>query len=605
MAGAMMVARFGGSRAHAASALGLAALVMLVIAPSVLWDVGFQLSALATAGLILFAGSIEARLAGWPAWLREPIALTLAAQLTTLPVVVGSFARLSLIAPLANVAVVPLVPLVMLLCAVAAPLGAITSTLQVALLTDGLRWAAGGSAWLLLHAMILAGHAAASVPMAALPVAAPGWLAIAWYPALGLAWRRSAQRAPLDPVPTGELMPLRASSPPSHVHHATAAILAHVHVLGRPMSGVVAAGVLLVGLTAASLPDGQLHLTALDVGQGDAILVVTPTGSTMLIDGGPDPELLLRRLGERLPWWHRHIDVLILTHPHQDHVAGLVAALERYDVGLILDTGRDYANPTYPLFLRLARTEPGGRFLTARTGQRLRLDAKTVFTLVYPTPDDVAAPLPEGDINNASVVGLLRFGGFTALLTGDAHIPVEEMLAKRGLLTRIDVLKVGHHGSRSSTGSILLDTAQPRVAIISCGVGNAFGHPHPETLDHLHAMPGLRLHRTDLEGSIEVITDGLRYQVRSALVTDPWRSVVAAPMSAERPARSIGAWPYPPPPRPSCCLPPLTSPMGSSPTLEASAALLARRRGSSRAPASRSIPSSSRSPPCCMTWTRG
>jgi len=604
MAGAMMVARFGGSRAHAASALGLAAMVMLLVAPAVLWDLGFQLSALATAGLILFAGSIEARLAGWPGWLREPIALTLAAQLITLPVVVGSFGRLSLVAPAANVAVVPLVPLVMLTCAVAAPLGALASMLQIGLLTDGIRWSAGGASWLLLHTMILAGHIAASVPLAALPVASPGWLAIAWYPTLGLVWRR-ASRATLEAPPPDQLLPLSPSRPRSPLRDALAAALAYPRVLARPVAGIVAVGALLTALTAASMPDGQLHLIALDVGQGDAILVMTPSGATMLIDGGPDPDLLLRRLGERLPWWHRRIDILILTHPHQDHVAGLVAALEQYEVGLILDTGRDYANPTYPRFLALARSEPGGRLATARTGQHLRLDARTTLTLLYPTPDDVAAPLPEGDINNASVVGLLRFGRFTALLTGDAHIPVEEMLAARGLLTRIDVLKVGHHGSRSSTGPILLDTTQPRVAIISCGIGNAFGHPHQETLDHLHAMPGLRLHRTDLEGTIEVVTDGLRYQVHSRLVTDPWRSVVAAPMSASRPARSIGAWPYPPPRRPSCCLPPSTFRMASSPTLGASAASQPRRRGSSRAPASRSIPTSSRSPPCCMTWTRG
>lgn len=604
MAGAMMVARFGGSRAHAASALGLAALVMLVIAPSVLWDVGFQLSALATAGLILFAGSIEARLAGWPAWLREPIALTLAAQLTTLPVVVSSFARLSLVAPLANVAVVPLVPLVMLVCAIAAPLGAIASGLHVALLTDGLRWAAGGSSWLLLHAMILAGHAAASVPMAALPVAAPGWLAFAWYPALGLAWRRSAQREPRDPAPIDELTPLRASSSPSNVRRAVVAILARIRLLAKPMSGVVAAGVLLIGLTAAGMPDGQLHLIALDVGQGDAILVMTPTGATMLIDGGPDPDLLLRRLGEWLPWWHRRLDVLVLTHPHEDHVAGLVAALERYEVRLILDTGREYPNPTYPLFLRLARSEPDGRLLSARAGERLRLDAKTVFTLLYPTAADVAAPLPEGDINNASVVGLLRYGGFTALLTGDAELPVEALLAQRELLSPIDVLKVGHHGSHSSTGPALLDRTRPGAALISAGIGNDYGHPHQVTLDHLREVPGLRLHRTDLEGSLEVVSDGLSYQVRSRLVTDPWRSVVAAPMSATRTARSIGAWPYPPPPRPSCCLPPSTFRMPSSPTLEVSATSQPRRRGSSRAPASRSIPTLSRSPPCCMTWTR-
>jgi competence protein ComEC len=399
-------------------------------------------------------------------------------------------------------------------------------------------------------------------------------------------------------------MPLNASSPPSKVRHAFAATLARVHLLGRPLSGFVAAGVLLVGLTAASMPDGQLHLVALDVGQGDAILVVTPTGSTMLIDGGPDPDLLLRRLGEWLPWWHRHIDVLVLTHPHEDHVAGLVAALERYEVGLILDTGRDYENPTYPQFLRLAHTEPGAQLLKARAGQRLRLDARTVFTLLYPTSDDVAGPLPEGDINNASVVGLLRYGGFTALLTGDAEMPVEALLAQRGLLSRIDVLKVGHHGSHSSTGPALLDVTRPGAALISAGVRNDYGHPHQVTVDNLHEVPGLRMHRTDLEGNLEVISDGVRYQVRSRLVTDPWRPVVAQSITAKRPTRSIGAWPYPPPPRPSCCLPPSTSRMASSPTLEASAGSQPRRRGSWRAPASRSIPSSSRSPPCCMTWTR-
>ena len=602
MAAAMMVARLGGSRAHAASALGLAAAVMLIVAPAVLWDVGFQLSALATAGLILFAAPIEGRLWGLPTWLREPIALTLAAQLTTLPVVIGSFGRLSLVAPLANVAVVPLVPLVMLTCAIAAPLGALSSALQIGPLTDAIRWAAGGSAWLVLHAVIVAGHVAASVPMAAMPVSAPGWLAIAWYPAIGLAWRRSTRRV-VEEAPANELLPMSPSRRRSPVRDALAATLSHAQFLARPVAGVAAAGVVLIGLTAASLPDGELHLTVLDVGQGDAILVTTPSGATMLIDGGPDPELLLRRLGERLPWWHRRIDILILTHPHQDHVAGLVAALERYEVGMILDTGRDYANPTYPRFLALARVEPGGRLVTARTGQRLRLDSETELTLLYPAPDDVASPLPEGDINNASVVGLLRFGSFTALLTGDAHIPVEEMLASRGLMTRIDVLKVGHHGSRSSTGSTLLDATQPHAAIISCGIGNAFGHPHRETLEHLAAMPGLRLHRTDLEGSVEVVTDGLRYQVHSSRTTDPWRPVVAAPMPAAAVAGRIGPCPYQPLPRPSCCSPPSTSPTGSSCIRAASAAWRGRQHGSWRRPRFRSTRTSSRSPPCCTTST--
>ncbi|MDQ2853753.1 MAG: ComEC/Rec2 family competence protein [Chloroflexota bacterium] len=600
MAGAMMVARLGGSRAHAASALGLAALAMLIAAPSVLWDVGFQLSGLATAGLILFAAPIEARLHGWPGWLREPVALTLAAQLTTLPVVLGSFGRLSLVAPAANVAVVPMVPLVMLLCAIAAPVGAIASTLHLPPLADAARWAVGGSAWLLLRAMIVAGQAAASLPFAALPVTAPEWLALAWYPALVIGWRRFAIAADPPATEPNELLPLRRVARDSALRERLAGYL---RVLARPWTGLAAVGALLLALTLATLPDGRLHLVVMDVGQGDGILITAPSGATMLIDGGPDPDLLLRRLGERLPWWQRHIDVMILTHPHQDHVAGLVAALERYRVSLVLDTGRDYPNPTYPRFLELARMEAGAHLVAARTGQRLRLDATTVLTLLYPTPADADGPLPEGDINNASVVGLLRSGAFSALLTGDAKASVEALLAARGLLGRVDVLKVGHHGSRFSSSPPLLDATRPGAALISAGIGNPFGHPHQETLDHLRAVPGLRLHRTDLEGSIEVISDGRRYQVRSRLVIDPWRNAVGAPMPAARAARSIGAWPYLPSPRPSSCLPPSTCQVGSSPIRVASAAWRPRPPGSWPGPASRSIRSSSRSPPCCMTST--
>ena len=141
-----------------------------------------------------------------PGWLREPVALTLAAQLATLPVILATFERVSLVAPLANVVVVPLVPLVMLASAVAAAVGVVGTTVQLPFLTDAASWFAGGSAWLGLRLMILAGSGAAAVPLAALPVAAPGWLAVIWYPALVLIWRRANRRSPdeppgLEPVP--------------------------------------------------------------------------------------------------------------------------------------------------------------------------------------------------------------------------------------------------------------------------------------------------------------------------------------------------------------------------------------------------------------------
>jgi len=491
----------------------------------------------------------------------------------------------------------------MLLCAIAAPLGAIATSLHLDPLADVARWAVGGTAWLVLHAMIMAGQAAASVPFAALPITAPGWLALAWYPALALGWRRFVGRAdppPREAEPSAELLPLRRAA---HRHAVLDRLGTYVRILARPMVGLALVGALLTALTLATLPDGRLHLVALDIGQGDAILVTAPSGETLLVDGGADPDLLLRRLGERLPWWQRRIDVMVLTHPHEDHVAGLVAALERYRVGLILDAGRDYPNPAHHRFVQLARDEPDGRLVPARAGQRVRLGPTTVLTILYPSADDVARQLPEGDINNASVVGLLRSGGFTALLTGDAEAPVEAMLAERGLLPRVDVLKVGHHGSHSSSSPPLLDATRPRVALISAGIDNDYGHPHRVTLDHLGAISGLRLHRTDLEGSIEVTSDGTRYQVRSRVGTDSWRPVVGAPITTGRAARSIGAWPSPPSHGPSNCSPPSTCPMGSSRIRAGSAGWPERRRGSWPQPGSRLIRSSSRSPPCCMTWT--
>jgi competence protein ComEC len=426
MAGALVIARLGGSRAHAIGALQLAATSMLAAAPMVLWDVGFQLSALATAGLIWFAAPIEARLARWPGLVREPVALTLASQLTTLPVILLNFERLSLVAPLANVLVVPLVPLVMLMSALAALVGAIDSLLHLPLASDLLGWAIGGGAWLYLRAMILAGQAAAALPFASLDLGAPAWMAAVWYPSLALWQRRLGGRS-------GEAGEVRSEP-----------IVAARWL--RPLPMALATVSLLGIITLAGGPDGRLRLTILDIGQGDAILVQAPSGTTMLIDGGPDPELAMRRLGEELPFWRRRLDIVLLTHPHEDHAAGLMAALDRFEVGLILDSGRPHDTPTYPRFLEAAAAESGALFSLPRAGDRYRLDPSTVLTVLFPTQADADAPLIDGDVNNASVVMLLESGSFSALLTGDAKAPIEELMAERGQLRPVDVLKVGHHG---------------------------------------------------------------------------------------------------------------------------------------------------------------
>ena len=514
----------------------------------------------------------------------EPVSLTLAAQLTTLPVILVNFERVSLVAPLANVLVVPIVPLVMLFAAIAATLGLLAEGLGATLAGDVVGWLAGGPAWLLLRMMIGIGALAAAIPGAAVEVSLPAPLAVAWLPLLGLASWALREDTPSEDRPVPD--------------EAMTGALVGLATLLRPRVAVIGMmGVLLV-VTVGSRPDGRLHVTVLDIGQGDAILVETPSGVTALVDGGPDPELTLRRLGANLPFWARRIDVLVLSHPHQDHVAGLVEVLDRFRVGLVVHAAIPFENPAYDRLLADA-AQGAVPVVVARAGQRLRLDPTTTLEIIYPTDADAAAPLPEGDINNGSLVALLRHGGFTALLTGDAESPVEAALAQRGALLPVDVLKVGHHGSHSSTTAALLDAVRPTLAVISSGAGNEYGHPAPATLQALSGRPGLMTLRTDIHGDVEVVTDGLRYDVRSRAGLVGGRRVHAAAGTG-----SIGPWPSPTaPPRAACWTMP-ACPMGSSCTPRAWRASPWPQRDWWQRPASRSTRGSWGRLPCSTTSTR-
>jgi competence protein ComEC len=589
MAGAILVARLGGSPAHAASALGFAALLMLVAAPSVLWDIGFQLSLLATAGLVWFGAPVERRLARWPGLIREPVALTLAAQITTLPVILVNFERLSLVAPIANVLVVPLVPLAMLFSALAAAVGVGSDFAPIPIVTDVARWLAGGAAWLTLTTMVALGTAAASVPWAAVDVSVPAPFAIAWLPIAALAaWALGGAR----------------SAEPAAAHeHGRSGRLAAVgrHVM-RPVPIGVALALALAFVSAVQAPDGRLHVTILDIGQGDAILVEAPSGATMLVDGGPDPDRTLRRLGGALPFHHRTIDVLVLTHPHQDHVAGLVSVVDRYEVGMLLHAGIPFDNPANAQLM--ADVADGRVSVTlARAGQTVWLDAVTSVEIVYPTDADAASPLPDGDINNGSVVAILRMGAFAALLTGDAEAPIEAALLARGTVPDVDVLKVGHHGSESSTTAAFLEAARPEVAVISAGLDNEYGHPARATLETLGTVAALSIFRTDLDGDVEVETDGMTYRVRTAAGWGPVRAV-ASSVDRAGDAGSIGPCQSPTAQRHVASSPTPACQTGSSSTPRASPAWhrpplpFSPRRGS------RSMARSSKRLRCCTTSTR-
>jgi competence protein ComEC len=584
MAAAMLVARLGGSRAHAASALALAALVMLLAAPPVLWDVGFQLSLLATAGLVWFGAPIERRLHRWPSWIREPVALTLAAQLTTLPVILVNFERLSLVAPIANVLVVPFVPVAMLFSAIASIVGVIDGAVSLPVIDDVLTWLTGGAAWLALRAIVWLGTTVASVPHAAVDVSVPPALAVAWLPMLALAnW---AIRAP-------------DASPVASPLAAPGRIGALVRRIARPLptgAGLVA---VLLAISVVSRPDGLLHITVLDIGQGDSILVEAPDGTTMLVDGGPDPELALRRLGEHLPFFDREIDIVVLTHAHQDHVAGLVDVVDRFGVDGFLDAAIPFENAAHHRLVADIAGDPDLAVTVARAGQAFTLGATTSVEIVYPTQADAVGPIPAEDINNGSIVMVVRHGHFTALLTGDAGAPVERLLIERGLLPAVDFLKVGHHGSASATTPGLLDAIRPTAAVISAGAGNPYGHPAAETLTTLAARPEIATLRTDRDGDVEIVSDGRSYRIGTA---SGWSA--ARPVHGPAGAGSIRPWPSPTETPPDGCWSAPGCPTGSSSTPREWLASPWPLPDWWPRPRSRWTARSSRRPPCCTTSIR-
>ena len=255
-----------------------------------------------------------------------------------------------------------------------------------------------------------------------------------------------------------------------------------------------------------TLPDQTVRVSFLDVGQGDAILIRTASYK-VLIDGGPSPQALSRHLGRKLPFWDRRIDLIVLTHPHDDHLMGLMEVLERYQVGGILASPYDHDSSLYRQWRSLVR-EQGTIYVPARRGQEVRLGSSARLEVLH--PGEALLQGTNSDPNNNSVVLRLVAGPFSALLPGDVEEEAQrELIARQPGLASL-VLKVPHQGARNALGDGFLDRVKPQVAVISVGEDNPFGHPAQETLQKLE---GLRVFRTDRHGTIEVESDGQGYRV--------------------------------------------------------------------------------------------
>lgn len=462
MAVALLAGRACDLEGDVVNLLSLAGLLLLVQRPSSASDVGFQLSFGATLGIVLLTRRIAA---GWrrlPLRVETAVAASLAAHAALLPLLVAHFNRVSPAAVVLNLAAVPLSAAVLAAGLLVLPLAAVAPSLAP--------WM-GDVAWMAAHALL----------RSALAIRAFPWLDV---------------RAPAPPAWAVALY--------------VASLLLCVAGRARRAWPFAAAGAL--GLVAGAVPraDGRLHVTLVDVGQGDAVLLTSPRGRTWMIDAGGALDGGFD-VGEAVvaPYlWSRGvhaIDRVLVTHAHPDHSGGIPALLAGFAVGEVWEGPAPMRDRGYALLDEALRAARVAR-RTVRLGTRADWDGVTVEVL---GPRASGRP-PWVTRNDDSVVLSVRYGGVTVLLAGDLEARGEALLPR----TRALALKAPHHGSKSSSSRHFLESLGPRVALVSAGFRNRFGHPHPDVLARYREARALVL-RTDRDGCITLATDGTRTWLRT------------------------------------------------------------------------------------------
>jgi competence protein ComEC len=464
MASAVLAGRALELDADAANVLGLAGLLLLVDRPSAVGDVGFQLSFGATLGILVLTGALTRGVPRLPLRAEVGVAASIAAQLTLAPIQAASFHRLSPAAVVLNMAAVPLSSAVLVsggAAVLASPLGNAPADL------------AGDVAWCAAHALRVSGDLGSLGPWLDRRIAGPS---------VGLVFL-----------------------------HAAGLVLLARHRRLPGVAALVAGPLVLAFAPTRPDADGRLHLTVVDVGQGDGLLLRSPFGRVLLVDAGGSrdprfdpgerrmaPELWARRV--------RRVDALVVTHAHPDHVGGAAFLMRAFRVDEVWDGPAPLADPAWRAVQE--RLDAGGAARrTLAAGMSLDWDGISLRVLGPERPE--RPPLRVR--NEDSIVLEVRFGAAVFLLTGDVTADAEDAL----VLPRAAVLKVPHHGSRTSSRARLVAAVRPRLALVSAGAHNPFGHPHPETLAR-YAAAGALVLRTDRDGTLRVATDGERVWARTA-----------------------------------------------------------------------------------------
>jgi competence protein ComEC len=464
MIGVALLARACGARVTSWNALALAALVVAFLWPVAVSSASFALSFSCVAAIVLFAEPIAHRLYALPVHdhVREALALTCATQIGTWPLTAAVFSTLAPFAILANAIVVPLVAVILVG-------GIVTLVLPpVAPLET-----------LLLLAVETIVRTIAALPGARATLATPPIAALVAY----------------DVITIGAAFALR---------------------IGRP---VLAAGVLASACVVVALPSlvhfpHGLEITHLDVGQGDGAVIRTPHDHIILIDTGgelerPGATSNAERAGARIVLGYlrragiRRIDLMLLTHPHGDHVGGCAPIIDALDVRLLFDSGQQYDGRAFRDCMHEAATH-GVRIVRPQRGYRWTDDGVTLDILAPSLP--VLADTGD-DINENSIVAMLHYGDFRELFMGDAGESSEARLLANGVDLHADMLKVGHHGSKYASTHAFIAAVHPQAAIISVGRHNTFGHPGPSTLATLERA-GTAIDRTDRCGALTIDQPG-------------------------------------------------------------------------------------------------
>lgn len=461
MASVALLGAWLGRAVDGIAVLASAALVLIVVDPALAHAVGFQLSAGATAGMILLAGPLADRLR----WLPRPLALalgaTLAAQAAVTPLLLSVFREIPLSTIPANVLAAPAVSPALLGGLAAAGLGAVSPSLG-GLLAAVARWPLG---WVMAVADRLA--------RAPLP----------WLTAEGGAMTSAVATVVVMLAARWVRRGVRAAGERRDTVRRAAAVAVGITLLAGTATAATRSG-----------PPEGLTVRFLDVGQGDAALITTPGGATVLVDAGPDEEQVARELSAL---GIRRLDVVVATHPHADHVVGMPAVLTRFGVGALLWPGCDAEAVTGDLLVEAVADE-GVEPIPVRAGDVYRA-ADLELRVLSP---DRCWDGSESDDNNDSVVLMASVGDDRVLLTGDLEHPAQRALLDAGVDLGADVLKVPHHGAATSDPAFLVAVGAD-VAVVSVGQPNDYGHPVPSILAALESA-GARVVRTDHAGTVVV-----------------------------------------------------------------------------------------------------